>query len=200
MFHAGLQSDTQGWWLRRCLSFTNNRLVTRPNQPKCKTLRKFLEDIGVKWEVQQPETEPGDTSDEAEPEEEWDEEEEEDWEGGESEQEPCEEDPVMEDANGGEGKEGPVDESAKEAAEEKLDDGGKMGDVGKPVAETACTRMDLGGGVLEKTCDASGGTGKGVAESASNPASPCNPSSPLIVTPPPKAVEFPTQTPEAVVS
>ena len=204
-YFAGLQSETQGWWLRRCLSFTHNRLVSRPNQPKCKTLRKFLEDIGVKWEVEQPEQEPDQSTDEDEdledePEEEWGEEEEGDgdWEGGESEQEAYEEDPEIEAAHGGGSKEVPVDESAKDAAEVKLDDGGKMGDVGKPAAETACELKDLGGGVREKPCDGSGGTGKLVA--ANNPASPSNPGSPLIVTPPPKAVEFPTFTPEAVAS
>ena len=46
--------ETQGWWLRRMLSFTNNRLCNRPSPPRCEILKKYLNDIGFTW----PEPEP----------------------------------------------------------------------------------------------------------------------------------------------
>ena len=41
--------DVQGWQLRRCLSFTQNRLANRPHRPRDPMLRKFLSELGYEW-------------------------------------------------------------------------------------------------------------------------------------------------------
>lgn len=41
--------EAQGWWLKRMLSFTSNRLINRPNRPRDKKLLKYLKDIGYEW-------------------------------------------------------------------------------------------------------------------------------------------------------
>ena len=41
--------ETQGWQLRRCLSFTQNRLVNRPHRPLDPMLRTYLSKLGFEW-------------------------------------------------------------------------------------------------------------------------------------------------------
>lgn len=82
----------QGWILRRCLTFTKNRLVNRPNKPRDPILRKFVEDLGYFW----------DDADEEEGEEdeedgEKDSDVEEEWEEGDAEHQEGEEEKVGED-------------------------------------------------------------------------------------------------------
>ena len=44
--------------LRRMLSFTNNRLINRPNRPRCPTLIRYCKEIGFEWpEPEEPEPE-----------------------------------------------------------------------------------------------------------------------------------------------
>lgn len=50
--------ETQGWWLRRMLTFTTNRLINRPNRPRCKALAKYCKDIGYEWPDKEVEPEP----------------------------------------------------------------------------------------------------------------------------------------------
>lgn len=45
----GLVSETQGWQLKRLLTFTRNRLACRPNRPRDPMLRDYMSSIGVHW-------------------------------------------------------------------------------------------------------------------------------------------------------
>ena len=52
--------ETQGWQLKRLLTFTKNRLANRPNRPRDPILRSYMDAIGITWpELEQ---EPGDES------------------------------------------------------------------------------------------------------------------------------------------
>lgn len=62
-------SETQGWWLRRCLSFIKNRLANRPNRPRDPILRKLLLELGFEWPEPESEEEGGEEEEEAVPEE-----------------------------------------------------------------------------------------------------------------------------------
>ena len=65
----GLVCETQGWQLKRLLSFTKNRIANRPHRPRDPDLREIMDAIGVYWpEPQEPEPE-----DEEEEEEVWEE-------------------------------------------------------------------------------------------------------------------------------
>lgn len=77
------------------LSFTTNRLINRPNPPRCKIIRKYLSDIGYTW----PELE----VDEA---------------AGEEEEDTQEVEMGVEDADDGVGEEGEGGESGQEEFEE----------------------------------------------------------------------------------
>ena len=39
----------QGWIIRRCLTFTKNRLANRPHKPRDPIILKYLADIGICW-------------------------------------------------------------------------------------------------------------------------------------------------------
>lgn len=82
---AGPVAEKQGWLLKRCLSFTANRLVNRPNPPKDKILRAYLSDLGYHWPEPVHEEEGGEDGN-------GEEEEEEEEEGEEGEEEVEEED------------------------------------------------------------------------------------------------------------
>ena len=45
----GLVSETQAWQLKRLLTFTRNRLASRPNRPRDPILRDYMSSIGVHW-------------------------------------------------------------------------------------------------------------------------------------------------------
>ena len=45
----GLTSETQGWHLKRLLTFTKNRLCNRPHRPRDPMLRAYMDSIGVTW-------------------------------------------------------------------------------------------------------------------------------------------------------
>lgn len=47
--------EMQGWIIRRCLTFTKNRLVNRPNKPRDPIIAKYLSDIGFNWPDDAPE-------------------------------------------------------------------------------------------------------------------------------------------------
>jgi len=45
-------AETQGWQLKRLLTFAKNRLANRPNRPRDPMLRSFMSAIGVDWPEQ----------------------------------------------------------------------------------------------------------------------------------------------------
>ena len=46
---SGLTAETQGWHLKRLLTFTKNRLANRPHRPRDPMLRQLMEDLGFTW-------------------------------------------------------------------------------------------------------------------------------------------------------
>ncbi len=65
---VGPVAESQGWMLRRMLSFTNNRLINRPNRPRCPTLIRYCREIGFEWpEPEEPEPEQPMTENEEDP-------------------------------------------------------------------------------------------------------------------------------------
>ena len=60
----GAVADTQGWQLKRLLSFSKNRVAGRPHRPRDPTLREFMSFIGIEWpdEPDEPEPEDGDAT------------------------------------------------------------------------------------------------------------------------------------------
>lgn len=54
----GLVCETQGWQLKRLLSFAKNCIANRPHRPRDPDLRDIMDAIGVIWpEPQEPEPE-----------------------------------------------------------------------------------------------------------------------------------------------
>ena len=45
----GLVCETQGWHLKRLLTFTKNRLCNRPHRPRDPLLRDYMTAIGYTW-------------------------------------------------------------------------------------------------------------------------------------------------------
>ena len=43
-------SETQGWQLRRLLSFLKNRVANRPHRPRDPELRELMALVGITWE------------------------------------------------------------------------------------------------------------------------------------------------------
>ena len=63
VFLQGVVAETQGWQLKRLLTFAKNRLANRPNRPRDPMLRSFMSAIGVFWpEPDTPEQPEGDES------------------------------------------------------------------------------------------------------------------------------------------
>ena len=44
-----MTAESQGWHLKRLLSFTKNRLANRPNRPRDPLLRGYLASLGFVW-------------------------------------------------------------------------------------------------------------------------------------------------------
>ena len=66
MHVQGLTCETQGWQLKRLLSFTKNRLVNRPNRPRDPQLRELMTAIGVDWPSAKVDETDEDSSDDSE--------------------------------------------------------------------------------------------------------------------------------------
>ena len=56
--------ETQGWQIRRCLSFLNNRVINRPHKPRNEIILKLCQDLGIEWS--EGEAESGEEEEEAE--------------------------------------------------------------------------------------------------------------------------------------
>ena len=60
----GLTAETQGWHLKRLLTFTKNRLCNRPHRPRDPMLRAYMDSIGVTW-PEPPRARPGESDEES---------------------------------------------------------------------------------------------------------------------------------------
>lgn len=61
----GLTSETQGWHLKRLLTFTKNRLCNRPHRPRDPLLRAYMDSIGVTWPEPPQATRPAESGEES---------------------------------------------------------------------------------------------------------------------------------------
>ena len=60
---SGLTAETQGWHLKRLLTFTKNRLANRPHKPRDPMLRQLMADLGFTWPDDESAAEDGESSD-----------------------------------------------------------------------------------------------------------------------------------------
>ena len=181
--------------LKRCLSFTANRLANRPNAPKDALLRKYLADLGFEW----PEPE-GEEEAEGEGEEE------------EGEEEEGEEEEAEEEGEEEEAEEEDEEEEAEEEGEEEEEVGQEEAEEEK-VVEDMGTGENLFGGLgcegLTANKEAEKVEGDGgkkvdaekvaVLPPKKDDPTPTTPHPAVeIITPPPKPCSLPAMTPEAV--